>query len=63
MIDFKILSMSCGHCVGVITKAVKTADPAAEVQVDLPNHIVHVRSTQSRETLTGALTQAGYAPA
>ncbi len=63
MIDFKIPSMSCGHCVGVITKTVKAADPAADVQVDLPSHAVHVKTTQSRETLVAALTQAGYAPA
>ena len=62
MIDFKIPSMSCGHCVGVITKTVKAADPSAEVQFDLSNHLVHVETTQSKETMAMALTKAGYAP-
>lgn len=63
MIDFKIPSMSCGHCVGVITKAIKAADPAAEVRVDLPTQTVKVETTQSRDALAAALTRAGYAPA
>ena len=61
--DFQIPTMSCGHCVGVITKTLKAADPAAEMQFDLPHHRVSVQTSQSRETLAGALAKAGYAPA
>lgn len=61
MIDFKIPSMSCGHCVGVITKAVKANDPQAEVRIDLPNHMVHVETTRGREETAKVLANAGYA--
>ena len=27
--------MTCGHCASVITKAIKSVDPVAEVKVDL----------------------------
>ena len=63
MISFNIPSMSCGHCVGVITESVKAADPSAEVQVDLSSHTVQVRTAQSREAMAATLTKAGYAPA
>lgn len=63
MISFTIPSMSCGHCVGVITESVKAADPAAEVQIDLGNHNVRIETTRTREAMAATLTQAGYAPA
>ncbi|MBC7608670.1 MAG: heavy-metal-associated domain-containing protein [Polaromonas sp.] len=63
MTEFEIKNMSCGHCVGAITKAVKQLDPAATVETDLASKIVKVESNQSREVLVAALTDAGYAPA
>lgn len=63
MIEFEIKNMSCGHCVGAITKAVKQLDATATVQADLASKIVKVESGQSREVLAAALVEAGYAPA
>ena len=63
MMEFEIKNMSCGHCVGVITKAVKQLDSAATVDADVASKIVKVGSNQSREALTAALAEAGYAPA
>ena len=54
--------MSCGHCVGVITKTVKQLDPAATVETDLASKKVKIESGQTREVLTAALVEAGYAP-
>ena len=59
----EIDGMSCGHCVGVITKLLQQSDAQARVEVDLPNHTVRVESTAEREMLVAALSQAGYAPA
>ncbi len=36
MLEFKLPDMTCGHCVGAVTQALKEADPAATVVVDLP---------------------------
>jgi len=60
MIEFEVKNMSCGHCVGSVTKAVKQIDPAAEVEVDLPNKKVSVQSNEDRSTFAKALTEAGY---
>lgn len=62
MIEFKVEAMSCGHCASVITKAVKSADPSARVEVDLPSHSVRVQTTEDRETIAAALADAGYPP-
>lgn len=62
MIEFDIPSMSCGHCVGRVTQAVKSADPAATVEVDLQTKKVKVRSSADREVVSAALSEAGYAP-
>lgn len=60
--EFEIKNMSCGHCVGVITKTVKQLDPAAIVETDLTSKKVKIESGQTREVLTAALIEAGYAP-
>jgi len=48
--------MTCGHCVGVVTKAIKQADPRAGVEINLASH-----AAQDRETIESAVTEAGYA--
>jgi copper chaperone len=60
VIEFKVPDMSCGHCVGVVTKAVKSIDPQAEVRCDLPTHTVRVDSGEDREAIAAALADAGY---
>ena len=59
--EFNIPAMSCGHCVRAITEALKQADPAAQVSVDLPTKKVTVQTTQPRDAVALALTEAGYA--
>ena len=63
MLEFDIRSMSCGHCVGAVTQAVREIDPDAHVDVDLPTHKVRVQTDQPRDKLVAALTEAGYPPA
>jgi copper chaperone len=63
MYEFQIPNMTCGHCVKTVTEAVKTADPAAEIKIDLPRHQVQVQSTAPRERLVAQLKEAGYSPA
>ncbi|HSH91966.1 MAG TPA: heavy-metal-associated domain-containing protein [Ramlibacter sp.] len=63
MIEFKLPDMSCGHCVSSVTEAVKQVDPAAKVDVDLASKRVTVETTQPREPIAEALSEAGYPPA
>jgi copper chaperone len=62
MLAFEVADMSCGHCVGTITKALQGADPAARVSVDLGRHLVMVESAASGALLGQAIAEAGYTP-
>jgi copper chaperone len=63
MLTFTVPNMTCGHCVRSITQAVQAADPAAQVQADVPAHQVQVETALSHEVVTAVLTEAGYQPA
>lgn len=63
MTEFQLPDMSCGHCASKVTQALKSADPACQVEVDLKTRTVRVQSDAHRAVLADALTEAGYAPA
>jgi len=63
MHEFTIAEMSCGHCVGVITKTVQQLDPKARVETDLASKKVRVESAQPRDAIVHVLDEAGYTPA
>lgn len=63
MTEFKLPDMSCGHCASRVTQALKQADPACTVQIDLPTRQVQVHSSEDRQALAEALAEAGYPPA
>ncbi len=64
MIAFNVNDMTCGHCVSVITKAVKSVDPDAIVRIDLDTHRVEIASGKAVATvLSNAISEAGYTPA
>lgn len=58
--EFSIPDMSCGHCVKAITQALQQLDPAATLSVDLPAHTLTVQTSQDRQAVAAALTEAGY---
>ena len=60
MLKLNVPTMSCGHCVSTIEKAVKAIDPAAEVTVDLPSRTVSVLSKDSDASVAQAIKDAGY---
>ncbi len=62
MLEFEVKAMSCGHCVGVITKAIAALDPTAKVQCELPGHRVLVQTAQPRAAVAQVLKEAGYPP-
>lgn len=57
---FSIPEMSCGHCTASIEKAIKEADPAAQVACDLPSRSVEVTSALSAEAITATLDEIGF---
>ena len=63
MITFEVNDMTCGHCVSSITQAVKAIDEDAQVQIDLPRHLVKIEPGSSdAEALGNAITDSGYTP-
>lgn len=63
MLAFEVNDMTCGHCASTITKAVKTIDPGADVQVDLGRHLVSVATDANAGIVQKAIADAGYSPA
>lgn len=62
MLELTLPSMTCDHCVSVVTKAIKQSDPQASVEIDLASHRVRVQTTEDRETIEAAIVEAGYMP-
>ncbi len=60
---FTVAGMTCGHCEKAVTRAVKVADPQAEVTIDRAANQVEVQSEQPREALAAAIAEEGYAVA
>ena len=60
MVELKVEGMTCGHCVSTVTRAVKEADPGAQVRVDLASGRVSVDGQAPEAALRKALEAAGY---
>lgn len=62
MIKFKVADMTCGHCAGVVTEAVKSVDPKAQVDVDVMSKSVSITSAIEGQKFVAAIREAGYDP-
>jgi copper chaperone len=63
MIAFEVKDMTCGHCVGTITQAVKDVDRDAKVDIDLATHRVEIEpAAADAQALADAIKEAGYTP-
>ncbi len=60
MIQFEVEGMSCQHCVAAVTKAVRSLDATAQVQVKLEEGLVRVESNEAADRLGAAIAEAGY---
>lgn len=63
MIELKLPTMTCGHCVRTVTETVRAVDATAEVDIDLAAQRVRIQSRQPQEAFERALAEEGYAPA
>lgn len=63
MIAFQISDMTCAHCAGAVTKALKALDHNAMVKVDMATFTVEIEpSSASAAQLSAAITEAGFSP-
>jgi copper chaperone len=63
MIELKLPTMTCSHCVRTVTETVRAVDATADVDIDLAAQRVRIRSQQPQEAFERALAAEGYAPA
>lgn len=63
MIAFEVKDMSCNHCVGSLTAALRALDPAARLHFDLATKRVDIdAATADAAQLAQAMRDAGYTP-
>lgn len=62
MLTFNVQDMTCGHCAGAITRAVKEVDSSAVVEVQIAEKRVNIDSKLAPAVLAEAITQAGFTP-
>ncbi|KMM79403.1 heavy-metal-associated domain-containing protein [Pseudomonas deceptionensis] len=60
MQTFKVDGMTCGGCVGAVTRAVQAVDKDAKVEVDLATKTVKVDSKVSPLQIIDVITNAGF---
>lgn len=63
MLTFTLPDMSCGHCTGAISRALKELDPDSVLAFDLAAHRLQVEIAVGRDEVIEALVEAGYPPA
>ena len=60
MYQLTVEGMSCGHCVGRVTKTVQGLDEKAKVEIDLPTGQVRIDSRADLDRIAAAIDEAGY---
>jgi copper chaperone len=60
MLRYTIETMTCGHCVGAVTKAIHGVDASAVVRADVARRSVEIDSIAASEALSTAVAAAGY---
>ncbi|MBW8897499.1 MAG: heavy metal translocating P-type ATPase, partial [Massilia sp.] len=60
MYELTVEDMSCGHCVGRVTRSVQALDKEAKVEVNLPTKKVRIDSTADLDAIAQAIDAAGY---
>jgi copper chaperone len=61
--ELEVKDMTCGHCAGAITKAVKDVDAQANVDIDVATKTVRIDSTRGVNDFLSAIEEAGFSPA
>ena len=60
MLKLNVPDMTCGHCAGVVTKAVQSVDAGARVDIDLKSQTVSIETSADAAKVAQALDTAGY---
>ena len=60
MLELKVSGMTCNGCAASVTRAIRTVDVDASVQVDLPLGLVRVEGKVAADDVISAIGVAGY---
>lgn len=58
--EFQIDNMTCGGCAASVTKAIRSVDPDAKVDVDLATKKVRIGSQHEKAAFAAVLSEVGY---
>lgn len=59
-LQLKVPKIACAACIDTVTKAVKSVDTTAKVDVDTKTKIVNIQTQQSAAEIKQAIAAAGY---
>lgn len=62
MYHFNVPDMTCGHSASTITKALKSEDPSAKIEISLSEHLIKVESELPEDEIAERIAEAGYTP-
>ncbi|MEM5469647.1 heavy-metal-associated domain-containing protein [Celeribacter marinus] len=57
---FSVPDMTCGHCSASILQALEAVDDGVDIEVDMENREIDVRSNAGDAAVLKALQDAGY---
>lgn len=60
MLEIKVSGMTCGGCVNSVTKALKSFDSNALVEVSLENQTIKIESTKAKNEIANVIEEAGF---
>lgn len=60
MYELQVEEMTCGGCAAGVKRSVQAIDSTAKVDVDLAAKKVRVETSADLETVTSAITEAGF---
>ena len=58
--QLQVKGMTCQHCVKAVTKAIQALDAQATVSVEMPQGMVQVQTSLSRDATAKAISDEGY---
>jgi len=56
----KVDAMTCGGCARTVTAILKDLDPDGEVQINVPDRTVELRTDKSPSEVRDAMQEGGY---
>jgi len=57
---FTVSGMTCGGCIKVVTRAIQSADPNAQVKVDLSTQSIELQTVLSTSEAQNLIEDAGF---